>query len=172
MWFAAATCTPPNSALDDVSEPVTATPSQPMAGARNAKRAGPRRPEAERERLAGLVDDVGECEDGGHDQDRASQLHQRRLPTRSARPGASPMTAMVIRPEISMSVPAAGSQLKWNVRLRSASPSGVRTSSPGHWKLAVHGDAGERALDRGQLRDREHRDDDEVGGVRAQDVEA
>ena len=38
MWFAAATCTPPNSALDAVSEPVTATPSQPMTGARNAKK--------------------------------------------------------------------------------------------------------------------------------------
>ena len=35
-----------------------------------------------------------------------------------------PSTAIVIRPEISISVPAAGSQLNLNVRLESASPSG------------------------------------------------
>ena len=36
--FAAATCNWPNSEFDDVSEPVTATPSQPMIGDRNAKK--------------------------------------------------------------------------------------------------------------------------------------
>ena len=35
--FAAVTCSAPKSAFDEVSEPVTATPSHPMAGARNAK---------------------------------------------------------------------------------------------------------------------------------------
>ena len=34
--FAAVTCSEPNSALDDVSDPVTATPSQPITGERNA----------------------------------------------------------------------------------------------------------------------------------------
>ena len=51
------------------------------------------------------------------------------------------MAAIVIRPDISMSVPAAGSQSKRNVRLRRASPSGLRTPRPGHWKLAVHGES-------------------------------
>ena len=59
------------------------------------------------------------------------------------------MTAMVISPEISMSVPAAGSQSKRNVRLGSAAPSGLRTSRPGHWKLAVHGDPASALLTAG-----------------------
>ena len=33
--FAAVTCSTPNSEFDEVSEPVTATPSQPMIGERN-----------------------------------------------------------------------------------------------------------------------------------------
>ena len=33
------TCSEPNSALDDVSEPVTATPSQPITGERKASAA-------------------------------------------------------------------------------------------------------------------------------------
>ena len=61
--------------------------------------------------------------------------------TRTARPGETPIAAIVIRPEISISVPAAGSQLKLNVRLLTASPSGVRTSSPGHWNVVVQGDS-------------------------------
>ena len=35
--LAASTCRAPNSALEEVSEPVTATPSQPMIGDRKAK---------------------------------------------------------------------------------------------------------------------------------------
>ena len=35
---AAVTCSAPNSALDEVSEPVTATPSQPISGDRKAKK--------------------------------------------------------------------------------------------------------------------------------------
>ena len=35
--FAAVTCSTPNSEFEDVSEPVTATPSQPMIGERNAR---------------------------------------------------------------------------------------------------------------------------------------
>src|SRR5919204_2050249 len=35
-FFAAVTCRAPNSELDDVSEPVTATPNQPMIGDRKA----------------------------------------------------------------------------------------------------------------------------------------
>ena len=36
--FAAVTWSAPKSAFDDVSEPVTATPSQPISGERNAKK--------------------------------------------------------------------------------------------------------------------------------------
>ena len=36
--LAAVTCSTPNSEFEDVSEPVTATPSQPMIGDRNARR--------------------------------------------------------------------------------------------------------------------------------------
>src|ERR671938_45513 len=36
-FLAAVTCSAPKSALDDVSEPVTATPSQPISEARKAK---------------------------------------------------------------------------------------------------------------------------------------
>jgi hypothetical protein len=36
--FAAATWSCPNSEFEDVSEPVTATPSHPMIGERNAKK--------------------------------------------------------------------------------------------------------------------------------------
>src|SRR3954453_16918615 len=35
--LAAVTCSAPNSALDEVSEPVTATPNQPSSDERNAK---------------------------------------------------------------------------------------------------------------------------------------
>src|SRR5215207_3699625 len=42
---------------------------------------------------------------------------------------------------MSISVPAAGSQLKLNVRLLNGSPSGLCTSSPGHWKVVVQGDS-------------------------------
>src|SRR5215210_6207761 len=35
--FAAATCSPPKRAFDDVSDPVTDTPSQPIIGDRKAK---------------------------------------------------------------------------------------------------------------------------------------
>ena len=35
--LAASTCSAPNSALDEVSEPVTATPSQPMSATGSAK---------------------------------------------------------------------------------------------------------------------------------------
>ena len=68
---------------------------------------------------------------------------------RSARPGESPITAIVIRPEISISVPAAGSQLKLNVRLVSASPSGLRTSRPGHSNVVVHGDSASQSFTAG-----------------------
>src|SRR5213079_593794 len=37
--LAAVTCRAPNSELDDVSEPVTAVPNQPMSGDRKAKKA-------------------------------------------------------------------------------------------------------------------------------------
>ena len=58
------------------------------------------------------------------------------------------MTAIVMRPEISMSVPGAGSQSKRNVRLATP-PRGVRTSRPGHRKLAVHGDPASARLTAG-----------------------
>jgi hypothetical protein len=61
--------------------------------------------------------------------------------TRTARAGESESTAIVIMPEISIRVPAAGSQLKLNVRLLTASPSGLRTSRPGHSNVVVHGDS-------------------------------
>ena len=54
-----------------------------------------------------------------------------------------------MRPEISISVPAAGSQLKLNVRLLSASPSGLRTSRPGHWNVVVHGDSASQSFTAG-----------------------
>ena len=37
--LAAVTCSAPKSAFEEVSEPVTATPSQPISGDRNAKNA-------------------------------------------------------------------------------------------------------------------------------------
>src|SRR3954466_4854369 len=37
-WWAAVTCSAPNSEFDEVSEPVTATPSQPRNGDRTAKK--------------------------------------------------------------------------------------------------------------------------------------
>src|SRR6478672_6056306 len=39
VWLAAVTCRAPNSELDDVSEPVTATPSHPSTGERRANAA-------------------------------------------------------------------------------------------------------------------------------------
>ncbi len=53
---------------------------------------------------------------------------------------------MVMRPEISISVPAAGSQFTLNVMLESGSPSGFLTSSPGHSKVVVHGDSARASL--------------------------
>ena len=81
------------------------------------------------------------------------------------------MTLMVIRPEISMSVPAAGSQSRRNLRLgRSAAVGICVRRGPATGNRAVHGDPASFALHRRQLRDREHREDDEIRGVRAQDV--
>ena len=147
--------------------------AQPADHRREEREEGarPRRPEAERERLAGLVERRRRARARrSRPGSPASSWTSVAPATRSARIGASPMAAMVIRPDISMSVPAAGSQLKWNVRLRRASPSGLRTSRPGPLEARRPRRAGELALDRRQLRDREHRDDHEVGGVRAQHV--
>ena len=87
--FAAVTCSAPNSEFDDVSEPVTATPSQPMIGDRKAKdaaRAGD--PQAERDRLAGQVHHVGQREHRGDGERRPLELVERRARTpRSARAG-------------------------------------------------------------------------------------
>ena len=68
---------------------------------------------------------------------------------RKARAGETPSTAIVIRPEIAIRVPVAGSQLKLNVRLESASPSGFTTSRPGHWKVVVQGDSARASLTAG-----------------------
>ena len=51
-----------------------------------------------------------------------------------------------MRPENSINVPAAGSQLKLNVMEVSGSPSGSRTSSPGHSKVVVQGDSASQSL--------------------------
>jgi hypothetical protein len=56
---------------------------------------------------------------------------------------------MVISPEISINVPAAGSQLKLKVRLLNASPSGLRTSRPGHSNVVVQGDSASQSLTAG-----------------------
>ena len=56
---------------------------------------------------------------------------------------------MVNSPEISRSVPAAGSQLKLNVSELSGSPSGVTTSRPGHWNVVVQGDSASASLTAG-----------------------
>ena len=59
--FAAVTCSAPKRAFDEVSEPVTATPSQPISGDRKAKKSpAPAAPEPERDRLARLVHHVGQ----------------------------------------------------------------------------------------------------------------
>ena len=75
---AAATWSVPNSEFDDVSEPVTATPSQPMIDDRNGSRPGRAGdPLAERDRLAREVHHVGQREHRGDGQDRPPQLGQR-----------------------------------------------------------------------------------------------
>src|SRR3954463_4497462 len=56
--FAAVTCRTPNSEFDDVSEPVTATPSQPMIGERNGSTSPAPTDDGreERQRVAGAGD--------------------------------------------------------------------------------------------------------------------
>jgi hypothetical protein len=61
--------------------------------------------------------------------------------TRTARTGERLITTMVIRPAMSMSVPADESQLKLKVGVRTGLPPAVGACKPGHSRLAVHGDS-------------------------------
>ena len=73
--LAVCTCSAPNSEFDDVSEPVTATPSQPSIGDSSANAAaGGGQPGAERAGLAGRVHHVRERQHGHHREDRRRQL--------------------------------------------------------------------------------------------------
>src|SRR5215210_750833 len=148
--FAAATCRPPNSALDDVSDPVTATPSQPIIGDRNANKDPA--PAAHSPSVIVWPDwFITYASASTEATVRIAHLSWSSVApnTRSARPGVTPSASIVSRPDISISVPAAGSQLKLNVRLLTASPSGVRTSRPGHWNVVVHGDSASLSLTAG-----------------------
>ena len=166
---AAATCSAPNSEFDDVSEPVTATPSQPMIGERNgedAARAGD--PLAEREGLAGEVHHVGQREHGGDGQRRPLELRRASRRRRAApAPGVTRSTSIVSRPETSSSVPAALAQLNLKVTALGASPSALRTFRPGQSNAFV--EPVEEVLDRPPLGEREDRDDDQVRRVGGED---
>ena len=86
---AVCTCRAPNSAFDEVSEPVTATPIQPRIGERIANdAAGAGQPGAERGGLAGQVHHVGQRQHRHHGDDRGAQLDVGLARTRaSARAG-------------------------------------------------------------------------------------
>ena len=57
----------------------------------------------------------------------------------SARRGEILSTIAVRMPASTISVPAAGTQLRLNVNDDKGSPLLVTTSSPGHWKVVVNG---------------------------------
>ena len=93
-WPAVCTWSAPNSAFDEVSEPVTATPSQPRIGDRIAKAPPAPASQAPRERgLAGEVHHVGQREDRHHGDDRGAAARRRSCrrcaPPRPATPAGS-----------------------------------------------------------------------------------
>ena len=72
------TCSAPNSAFDDVSEPVMATPSQPMIERQERHDAtGAGEPLTERRGHAGQVHHVGQAQHGHHGDDRPLELVER-----------------------------------------------------------------------------------------------
>src|SRR3954447_25791874 len=65
---------------------------------------------------------------------------------RTALRGETPSASMVTRPEMNIIVPAAGSQLKFNNKLVSASPLAFVTCSPGQLNSLVQGDLASASL--------------------------
>src|SRR4051794_233914 len=133
-WPAVCTWRPPNSAFDDVSDPVTATPIQPRIGDSSANAPPAPASHAASEEV---------CPDRFITYASASTaitvtIAERsstyvRPYVRSAVAGAILRINEVMMPAMIISVPAAGSQLSVYVVLATGSPAGLNTSRPGQW---------------------------------------
>ena len=130
--FAAVTCSAPNSELDDVSEPVTATPSQPRIGDSTANALPAPAIQLPSVAVWPLAFITNAMASTAITVMMAQRSCRRVAPyARTARAGLSFSTGIVTRPAISIRLPAAVNQLNLNTGSVDGLPAGVCRCMPG-----------------------------------------
>src|SRR2546421_4027350 len=137
-WCAADTCNAPNSALEEVSEPVTATPSQPSSGDSSANSP----PALAIQEPSVCVWPLPFITYASASTVATVRIAQRswtsvRQYARAARAGDTRSTAAETTPETNIRLPAAVSQLNLNTGSVDALPDALRMCSPGQWYRRV-----------------------------------